>query len=523
MKILRLFGFYPIYGLLIMLVLNLSFMGCSSDNGSTDPPPPIGPQVVVAPQPELYFGQIPAGQKAFREFKVSNSGDQTLSIPGLVIEGTDAGLFTLVDSGQIELGEIESIIIGINYNPQSSGIFSARVKIESNAKSSPDYYDLTAGGTESSGASITFERIIGSQESDGASAVRITRNGEFIIAGSTYDPAQKWNIATLTLLDRYGNVQWTEQYPGAGTSGFSSVVIADDGGFVAAGGSATSDLTSNDVYVVKTDANGNIENWWTYGGTLVDYAYTIEKTNDGGYIVAGKTNNTGTDDDFLDALLVKLDGSFDQEWLKNYGSKIPGQYEGENAHGVKQTADGGYIFAGSQSISTGTPAFDFYLVKTDADGNQEWSGTYGGSDWDEASDVIIANDGGYVMTGYTVENAKDVYVVKTNSAGIEEWAKTYGGPRNDGGSAIISTSDQGYLIVGSSKSFSVGEGEDVYIVKTDNSGAFLWEEIHGGNGKEGASCVREDTPNGFIISGTTRSFSRSADMYILKIDPEGQI
>ncbi len=338
------------YLFFIILSLNLSFTGCSSENGTTDPTT-TGPTIVIAPQPELYFGQIPAGQSAYRDFKISNSGDEQLSIPGLDVEGTDAGLFTVIDSGQINLGEIESTVIRVKFDPLISGIFSARIKIESNAKTSPDYYDLTAGGTSASGALTTFERIIGTQENNAASSVRITNNGGFIIAGTSFDASLGWNVATLTYLDRYGNVQWTKSYPGAGTSSFSSVVIASDGGFVATGGSATSDLTSDKVYVVKTDANGTLEDWQTYGGALVDLAYAIEKTADGGYIVAGKTNNTGITEDLLDALLIKLDGSLTQEWSKTYGSKIPGAYQGENAHGVKQTVDGGYIFAGSQSTA----------------------------------------------------------------------------------------------------------------------------------------------------------------------------
>ena len=520
MKILHNLGLSLIYMLMMTSTINLSFTGCSSDNNGSTGSEPLGPRVVVSPQPQLYFGQIPEGQETYRELKLTNSGDKTLIIPGLVIEGTDAGLFTLDNSSQIELGEIQSIVVGITFNPQTSGTFSAQVKIESNAGSSPDYHDLTAAGTAASGASITFERIIGGQENDGASSVRITHNGGFIVAGSTFDPDLEWTLATLTFLDKFGNVEWIEQYPGDGTSSFSSVVIADDGGFVAVGATASTNLTSTNVYMVKTDANGSIENEWTYGGTMADNALEIEKTLDGGYIVSGKTNNTGTTGDLLDALLIRLDGSFTQIWMKNYGIKS-GNYQGENAHAVREAADGGFIFAGSQSTDDGT--FNFYLVKTDADGNEQWAKTYGGADWDEARDVIISDEGGYVLIGYTVVNARDIFVVKTDSAGVEEWSQTYGGGRNDEGSAIIRTSDQGYLIVGGSKSFSENEDEDVYIVKTDDSGNQRWEKTIGGNGGESASCVREDAPNGYIISGSTASFSRSSDMYILKIDNSGQI
>ncbi len=128
------------------------------------------------------------------------------------------------------------------------------------------------------------------------------------------------------------------------------------------------------------------------------------------------------------------------------------------------------------------------------------------------------------MTGYTVDNAQDVYVVKTDSSGNEMWQGSYGGNRNDGGSAIIRTNDQGYLIVGSSKSFSASDDdEDLYIVKIDNSGTLLWDEIYGGRSKDAASCVREDTPSGYVISGSSGSNSRSSNLYILKVDPTGQI
>jgi hypothetical protein len=517
MKILRNFKLSLIYLLMIVSVANLSFIGCSSDNNSTDSPP-TGPRVVISPQPLLYFGQIPEGHETYREFKISNSGDQTLIIERMVIEGTDPGLFTLSDSGQIELGEIESAIIEVTFSPLTDGSFTAQVKIESNAASSPDYFDFKAEGTPTTGGSITFERIIGGQENDGASSVQITNNGGYIVAGNTLDPINDFLVATLTMLDKYGNFLWTKQYPGDGTSAFSSVVIADDGGFVATGRTATSNLSANKVFVVKTDDDGNNANWWTFGAAG-DEASEIEKTNDGGYIIAGFTVNTGVEDDLLDAMLIKLDGVFTQVWLKNYGTKTPGEYKGEDARSVKQTADGGFIFAGSQS--DGVP--DVYLVKTDADGDIIWEKTYGGSDWDVANDIFITNDGGYVMAGFTIKNARDVFVVKTDSAGTEQWSENYGGSSNDEGAAIVETSDQGFLIVGGTKSSSVDGDEDVYIIKTDGSGSQIWDMTYGGNGSEGASCVRKDTPPGFIISGSTGSFSRSTDMYILKTDSDGEI
>ena len=515
MKVLKLLGFV-IGAFIILIFLNpILFVGCSSSEAPTDSGPKGG-QVVVSPQPELYFGQIPEGQgnSARREFKITNSGDQTLLVTDILIEGTDAELFTLEDSGALELNSYASVIIGVVFDPLVEGSFSASIKIESNASSSPDYYDFVALGTSTAGNSITFERIIGGDEGEGASGVRITNDGGYIVAGNKTNPEQDGSLGTLTRLDRYGNVIWQKQYSGDGTVSFTGLVIAEDHGFVVTGQTASSPINNSNIYVVKTDAYGNVENSQTYGDELIDAASAIEKTEDGGYIIASRTNNVNPGGGIQDAMLIKINSNLIEEWTGKYGNN-----EGEDARAVKQTADGGYVFAGSQSKG----AFqDIYLVKTAADGSVEWEKNFGGADVDAANDVIITSAGDFVLTGFTISQARDIIAIKTDSSGTAIWSNIYESAGNDEAFAIIETSDLGYLIVGGKPGIE-GGGDDIYLLKTDGSGNQMWDMMHGGRGNDGASCVREDLPNGYIISGGTGSFSRSSDIYMLKVDADGQI
>lgn len=504
--------------LAIILLINFLLLAGCSDDDKTIPPAPEKPELVISPQP-LYFGHIPSGHSASRELIIRNNGGAALHIPNLTIEGTNAALFSLINStGPIEVVPFSSTIIGVKFTPTSGGDFSAHITMESNAETSPDQANLTGKGSIISGGSITFERILGGIDRDSDGSVRLTDDGGYIVAGSTWDPAEDRSIASLIKLDQYGNPLWSEEYFITGPSGFSSVVIANDGGFVAVGSSRTFETSKQNIYVVKTYPAGEVH-WqkeYSFGGQD-DNANTIEATSDGGYIIAGDTRNT-TGQDVKAALLLKINDSGTEEWHQTYGTT-----EGEEARSIKQTSDNGFVFVGATTV--GVQDFGIYMVKTDATGNKEWEKTFNGAGWESASSVTVTSDDGYTLAGYTMSEGagqEDVYVIKTNISGDTLWSKTYGGTANDKASAIISTEDQGYLIVGGTNSFGSG-AQDVYIIKTDNNGNQSWYQTYGGDNGDGASCVREISGSGYIISGGTSSFSKDRDVYILRVNSQGLI
>jgi hypothetical protein len=157
-----------------------------------------------------------------------------------------------------------------------------------------------------------------------------------------------------------------------------------------------------------------------------------------------------------------------QGWNKTYG----GTYDDE-ANSLIQTWDGGYAIAGSTK-SSGAGDFDFWLVKTDASGNQLWNKTYGGTGEDWACSVVLTGDGGYAIAGATESfgaGGWDFWLVRTDASGNMQWNKTYGGGNWDWANSLIQTWDGGYAIAGITNSFGAGGPGDVWLVKTDASGS----------------------------------------------------
>ncbi len=128
-----------------------------------------------------------------------------------------------------------------------------------------------------------------------------------------------------------------------------------------AGGTYSFGAGGYDIFLIKTDANGNVQWAKTYGGTSGDFAFSVQQTSDGGYIVAGWTYSFGAGGG--DIFLIKTDANGNIIWAKTYG----GTYE-DYAFSVQQTSDGGYIVAGG-TYSFGAGWDDIFLIKTDANGN----------------------------------------------------------------------------------------------------------------------------------------------------------
>jgi len=218
------------------------------------------------------------------------------------------------------------------------------------------------------------------------------------------------------------------------------------------------------VYVVKLDANGNLQWTKTIGGPKRDWSSSLIQTSDGGYTIAGYTNSFGVGE--ADVYVAKLDANGNLQWTKTIGRP-----DDESGTSLIQTSDGGYAIAGL-TPSFGAGGLDVYVVKLNANGNLQWTKTIGGKSWEAGLSLIQTSDGGYAIAGSTFffgAGGWDVYVVKLNANGNLQWAKTIGGPEHDRGISLIQTSDGGYAIAGSTQSFGAGEW-DIYVVKLDRNG-----------------------------------------------------
>jgi hypothetical protein len=368
-------------------------------------------------------------------------------------------------------------------------------------------------------SSTSFAKTYGGTDSDWAFSVQQTSDGGYIVAGLTSSfGAGSWDIF-LIKTDANGNIRWAKTYGGTGWDEAYSVQQTSDGGYIVAGWTDSFGAGWEDIFLIKTDANGNVQWAKTYGGTNTDYAFSVQQTSDGGYIVAGYTASFGAGS--WDIFLIKTDANCNLQWAKTYG----GTYS-DFAFSVQQTSDGGYIVAG-YTASFGAGYGDFFLIKTDANGNVIWAQTYGGTSGDDvALSVQQTSDGGYIVAGWTDSfgaGNSDAFLVKTDANGNIRWAKTYGGTYWDEASSVQQTSDGGYIVAGYTASFGAG-GTDAFLIKTDASGNVQWAKTYGGTYGEGARFIHQTSDGGYIVAGDTRSFGAGeSDIFLIKTDANGDI
>ncbi len=181
----------------------------------------------------------------------------------------------------------------------------------------------------------------------------------------------------------------------------------------------------DDISIQKTSAP--LEEWnKTFGGADPDWGRSVQQTLDGGYILTGGTYSYGAGE--RDVWLIKANKNGKEEWNKTFGGA-----NGDWGESVQQTLDGGYILTGGTE-SYGVGKGDVWLIKTDKNGNKEWSKTFGGSYNDVGWLVHQTFDGGYIITGETYSygaGEDDVWLIKTDKNGNAEWTKTFGGANGD--------------------------------------------------------------------------------------------
>ena len=365
-------------------------------------------------------------------------------------------------------------------------------------------------------AVIRFQRAYGGSDDEDGNSVQQTADGGYIIAATTNSYGAGSSDMYLIKTDANGDTIWTRTIGGAAAEDASGACQTADGGYIVTGQTLSFGAGSADVYLVKLNALG--ETLWTrtFGDSSPNVGYSIVQTADSGYVIAGYSYTSAQN--VNDALLIKTDRSGNPQWSKTYGDTL---YEW--ASSVRQTPDGGYVFTGYKG-SRRTDTRQVYVVKTNTTGDTEWTRTYGGASEDRGFCVELTGDGGYVVAGITLSygaGSRDFYLLRMSSVGDTIWTRTFGASGNDEAYSVKRTSDNGFLVVG----YTVPPDSsymDVYLVKVNASGDTGWTRTYNHSpGDDVGYSVQTTSDGGIVIAGYTYSAAWNHDVYLLKTDANG--
>lgn len=320
-----------------------------------------------------------------------------------------------------------------------------------------------------------------------------------------------------------GNIAWQKNYGGKGTEEGECVQYTKDGGYIVTGFTDSQGNGASDVYLIKTNSQGDAEWVKTYGGNRVDKGHYVVQVKDGGYIITGATYSYGMGS--VNAYLIRTTINGDTLWTKNYGG------EGiEEGHCVYETADGGFVLTG-RTNSFGSGDYDVYVIYSNSGGRLLWMRTFGGSGNEEGLSIKQTKDGGFIILGHTMSygaGGTDVYLIRTDSKGEAKWTRTFGGVNDDFGRAVHETADGNFIVVGYTNSMGVG-GNDAYLLCVNPDGDTIWTKTYGGKGDEFGNDVRETFDNGFIIAGSRfaqgsagEDSEKIKDVLLIKTDSRGE-
>ena len=309
---------------------------------------------------------------------------------------------------------------------------------------------------------------------------------------------------------------WTKTF--TGQAGLAVQQTSDGGSIVLA---ETAD--GQYLHLMKTDVDGNI--MWTkvfdgfagpalYGG----YGNILRQTGDGGYIFAG-SKKACTDVWFSDIQLVKTDDSGNLVWEKCIGGS-----EDDVAHSIIQTTDLGYAVVGSTGRFGSRVNTQIYFSKTDSAGNVQWTQSFDNAAINEGIEVKQTRDGGYVIAG-TIANYDDegyiLNLIKTNAVGDAEWTRFFN-KAEDVLAMGVEETENGYTVLGKIRSYvGLETFERGYSMNTDINGNTLSEMFFGGGaGVEVRSVLPIDS--GFVVMGY-KEFGETlqADIWLERINLNG--
>jgi hypothetical protein len=357
-----------------------------------------------------------------------------------------------------------------------------------------------------------------------------------------------------------GTIDWALTFGGSQEDFAQSVIPTLDGNILVFGSSSSIDgdiidktVEESDYWLLKLSIEGTVLWSKTYGGSEEDVGQKVIQTSDGGFAIVGysksndfdASNNEGQHDNWI----LKLDMDGNILWEKSFG--FAGH---DHAYSIIETNDGGFFMTGYLDITASEGegstirnnrhgVGEYWCHKLDANGNLEWRNYFGGTNNDRSFDVVQANDGDFVIAGFSESNDFDIsnsngsydyWVIKLNTVGELIWETSLGGSEIDQARSIIKTQDNAYIIAGNSFStdgaISNNYGSsDFLLVKLSNEGTVIWSKNYGGSQFDFATSINKSS-EGYIVTGYSKSNDNDVDgnygdndFWVLKISEQGDI
>lgn len=316
-------------------------------------------------------------------------------------------------------------------------------------------------------------------------------------------------------------IQFSKEYGGQYNEDGRWMEQLPDSGYIMTGGTATYSNGQTDIWLVRADAYGN--QLWTksIGGTGFDFANMVKPTPvDNGFIICGLTNSYGGGDN--DGWIVKTDVNGNTQWSRTVGDAGLQELEA-----IVLTSDGGYAAVGV-NYTTGTQYYDILLVKLNSAGVIQWQKNIGGQGYEIGNSIQETADHGFIISGqtysYGLEDG-DTYLAKTDSTGNLQWYKSITNRGIQESHYVAIAPDGGYVMIADADSLDNSLGQtDIWLIKTDSNGDTLWTRTLGGNKKDGGKTVEFTSDGGMILGGIARSFGLiNPNYYFVKTDSLGNI
>ncbi|MCW4016745.1 MAG: hypothetical protein NWF06_10280 [Candidatus Bathyarchaeota archaeon] len=367
-------------------------------------------------------------------------------------------------------------------------------------------------------SSTMWQQTYGGAEVDASTSLVQTSDGGYALLGFTRSFGEGEADAWLIKTDEQGTMQWNKTYGGTKEEGALCLIQTADGGFAFVGHTESfatekaDDLWTavSDIWLVKTDENGNMQWNKTYGGEKAEYGSCLVQTDDDGFALTGHSEG--------ELWLIKTDSYGEVEWNQTHG----GQESKSNPYGLIQTLDGGFAFVAG-TYPDDDVFVDFLFVKTDEQGNMQWNQTYGGERMDYGTSLLQTLDGEFVLAGCTDSfgaGGYDFWLIKTDNSGNALWNQTYGNENQDTNPSLAQTADGGFALAG----YTHPDLADLLLVKTDNLGNMEWNQTYQGQAVSGLPSLIQTTDGGFALAGTKGFWSASTDdFWLIKTDEYGVV